>query len=955
MSPDDIMASLSHKIEQFESGDTLPITQPEALGELVSLVNSYDVLRDGMSLELLELAGGFHWCRAKARSAGRGDAEFSYALSLMARKADNFASLEFDKHYFSFLANEYLMRVGTGEDELARQAAISFASDVLNLLYDIHPARPALLANLAWTHQSRYEALGHRHDLDQAIDRVRASWESITDGQAQKSVLRDMLVSLLQARLEESGQEKDSEELASIQSSAVNSARSSRNLPDFKYDLRALSVSAASFKALIERTLSFPLAEELASHLGETKAGDLVVESALKRLDIARLVDVLIESGYSNFLAMKLDNEVGKSIVFSFPLIGPPLRTLNIGLGSSAHVRGLWENLAADEAGRSLSTSLLCQQWDWAAQIYVDLVVGESTEQAITTIARNEGGRELARLLGATDAGASFLRKMINDRRFLKLGHELLDSGPGRRSLADLCGSPAMVGFVEDLIARDDAEELLTDILESRYVADVLAPLAGAGELAELHEAIVDSKRRSALADRLAAPIASRGDASAEQIDIATLLLPSLIAPLLKTWLTSIGVAATAEVVYIAAVIAVTHRVDASGGRGDAPQGDDGLWIPLSTHNRPPHDSDLWRRVIGARLRDGVPTVDPADFEDSERLVGAAYRYMTTKDLGHPSPTHQDRILLSLAYTWHRFGDDDEEGTVDYGSKDRLYGSKADELVDLEAIREAVRAAVEGTPRERWVRRLGDILINLAASGIFAAIAFAVSKLMGLAPNADAQVYEIDRMLAQDMDRWRVEANGGGTADSEWTSDDELALIFCIHVLSLTTISGAYERRHARRDDIAEDEMVTPALRLNTEFHVIQAENLGMNVVDASEIGSQDALVIQGRDHQIPHPPGAMVITLDEMLQWQSMIDAVMAAAREDADVTRQFTLALDQVAESQDWRELSSVLRRIVGVDRADSLLQDLGTSALDPATASQIIASAMAKQSSTSPGEDP
>ena len=830
MPGDATIASLNHKMEQFESGNASPITQPEALGELVSLVHSDDVLRDGLSLQLIKLAGGFHFYRAKAMSKGSDSTEFAYSAALMVRHIDSIVGLEYDKGYFVFLANEYLAQVGTGPDESARQAAIDFVSDVSDLLYDIHPNRPALLANLAWAHQSRYVALGHWHDLDQAIDRARSSLALIADWQPNKSVVRETLVSLLRTRLEERGQEQDSEELADIQSSTVSSTYSSTGLPDFKYDLRSLSVNAASFKALIERSITFPLGEELASHLSETKAGDLVVEAALRRLDIMTLVNILVESDYSDVLATRLDNEVGKSIVFSFPLIGPPLRDLSMGLASSTPGRGLWENLASCEAGRSLSTSLLCQQWDWASRIFVDLVTSESTEQIIRAVAHSEGGRELARLLGTTEAGVSFLREMIHDRRFLKLGRELLDSGSSRRFLADLCGSPAMEGLVEGLLAREDAEELLTGVLESKYVTDVLAPLADGEESVELHEAIADSTRRSSLADRLAAPITGHGDASAEQIDIATLLLPSLIAPVLKTWLASIGVAATAEIVYIAAVIAVTERVEASGGRGGESQSSDELWIPRSTHQRPPEDSDLWRRVIGARLQDGIPAVDASDLEYSERLASAIYRYMTTKDLGHPAPTHQDRILIQLASAWYLAGRNDDKGraVIDLRSRDR---HEADELpVNLETVQEAVRAALKGTARDRWMRRLEDILINLAATGIAAALADAVAHLMHLAPSADAQVYEIDLRLAQDIDRWRSKLSREIPADAEWTSDDELALIFCMHALSVTMISGAYERRYIQRGEAVGPEVVTPALRVNDEFLVIKAQNDGMDV-----------------------------------------------------------------------------------------------------------------------------
>ncbi|MEV3923020.1 hypothetical protein [Actinomadura coerulea] len=53
--------SLNRRIEQFEAGDAVPITRPEALGEQVSLVHSPDVLRDGLPLPMIQLAGGFHW------------------------------------------------------------------------------------------------------------------------------------------------------------------------------------------------------------------------------------------------------------------------------------------------------------------------------------------------------------------------------------------------------------------------------------------------------------------------------------------------------------------------------------------------------------------------------------------------------------------------------------------------------------------------------------------------------------------------------------------------------------------------------------------------------------------------------------------------------------------------------------------------------------------------------
>lgn len=821
--------SLNRRIERFEAGDAVPITRPEALGELVSLVHSPDVLRDGLPLPMIQLAGGFHWCRAKARSRGSDDPEFAYAASLMARRIDGLTGLEFDKQYLAFLANDYLAQVGTGEDEPLRQAAIDFASDVADLLYDVHPALPVLLANLALTHESRFAELRNRRDLDQAIDRTRSSLALIADGLPQKPVLRSRLISLLETRSEEDASARDSSELAAIRASAPSPTPSARPLPDFRYDLRSLSVSSTSFKPLIERALFFPRSEELADHLSETRAGNLVVESALRRLDFAALVEVLVENGYSDLLATKLAHGPADSVVFSFPLIGVPLKALNHGLASSAPGRRILESLAGCEAGRSLSTSLLCRRWDWASRIFIDLAGSESTEQVLRAVAHAEGGRELARLLAATDDGGSFIRKMIDDRWFLLLGRDLLSSGPGRRFLADLCGSPASEVLIEELLARDDAEQLLAEIRASSYVADVLTPLADSGELADLHEAVADSARRSRLAERLAA---GEGDADAGRADLATLLLPALMAPVLKLWLASIGVAATAEVVYVAAVIAVTQRCDASDGRGGEPRSDDELWIPPSTHHRPPQDSDLWRRILGARLNDGIPAVDASDVEDSERLAGAVHHYMTTKDLSRPAPDHQDRVLLRLIEAWHLADGDHDEGrsAVEFG--DRLQ-EEPELSVSLDDLQEAVRAALEGSPRERWTKRIKEILIGVTAGSIVSvtpAIADAVARLMGLAPSPDAQVYEIDKRLAHDLDQWRAEARGGLSADSRWTSDDELALIFCLHALSLVTISGAYQRRHPPRDGAAESEPVAPAVRLNGEFTSVHAQNLGMNV-----------------------------------------------------------------------------------------------------------------------------
>lgn len=825
------VASLQRRMKQAESGDPGPVTEPAALGELVSLIRSENALYEGLPLLLIHLVGSFHFYRAKAKPQGVDKVELWQSITMMSRHIDGNTGVEFDRNYFAFLANEYLASVFGGADDRSRQDAIHFASDVVDVLYEVHPARPALLANLALNHEARFAAFAERRDLDQAIARARSSLALLAEGQPERHAVSKTLINLLHVRLEEGGKQGDSEELAALRSAPVSAPGPARELSGFTYDLRALSMVPAAFGRVIERSVAFPSAKELAQDLSETKAGDFVVDTALKRLHVMELADSLVDSAFSRHLAVKLHDEVGDSIVFALPLIGNAARILNVGLGNSDSGRRLWQKLTGNEVARNMSVSTLCRQWDWASQIYADLVADEGASSAIRDIAHSEGGCELAGLLGGDEEGISFIGEMVDNLPFLGLAGALLSSDVGRRFLVDLSGSPAMERLIETLLDRDDAREALTAVSGSRYVTEVLAGLEGGSVRRELCEAIADSARRSRLAERLAAALNEHDVTGAlESPELAALLLPSLLALILSVWLASVGVTATVEIVYVAAVIAVTERVAAPSSEGVDAQSGEELWIPPKTNLRPPPDSDQWRRVAGARLKQGVPAVEASDLEPSEGLAGAVHGYMMTKDLSQPSPDHEDRILLQLAQAWYLTDLRGDEEWSSFEGEDRLaymFGAKIrsgteEAGIDVESIQAAVRAALEETSRDRWKRRIEDILINLAATGIAALIAEAVARLMHLAPSADAQVYEIDMRVAQEIDRLRDGSN--------WTSHDELALIFCIHALSVATIAGVYERRYVQRGEPIRSEAISPPLRLNTEFHAALARQLGVEV-----------------------------------------------------------------------------------------------------------------------------
>ncbi|OXM54956.1 hypothetical protein [Amycolatopsis alba] len=802
---DEAVAELNHRIRKFEAGDTAPITQPEAVELMVSTIYGSGSLSDGLSPELLKLAGGLHWCRAKAMSAGEGSAEMVYAVKLIMRSSDDPISLEFDKHYFAFLAAEFLAVAHSSGDESLGQHAVDFASDVLDVLYDVHPMVPAILVNMAELYKARFSALDHESDLDQAVEHIRSSLTYITDDVSDKASLRAALCALLQTRFEHSGREEDSAEIAELRSHSQSVPSTAVASQRFGYALRALSVDRGSMRAMIDRAVTFPRAEELAEHLSETKAGNLVVEAIMKRFDVSAFADEVADTDRGDYLVLRLGDGVGDSVVRSFPLVGERVNQLSCGLAASTSGRKLWSRIAGSESGRDLALTLLRREWKWAAQAFVDLFAAERSEAAIKSLAHGEDGRELVRLLAGDDDGVSLVVEMVKDKRFVELCAALLESESARRFLVDLSGSVAMEGCVDQLLSRAEAAQLVMQLLSSDCMTQVVAPKAGTAELSVIWEAIVDSSKRRTLVDRLADVVAGEKGRDAEVDKLCALLLPCLLAPVLGVVLSSVGVTATAEVVFVAAVIAVTERPDRLAEQVK----DDDLWIPPTTHQQPSPDSDVWIKVMGDRLRDGVPAVEASDGENLDRLAGAVYDYMVRKDLVNPAPMHQDRVLSALVAGW-----------------------KADEKesVDLTAVQDTVQAALKRTPKDRWKTLLGGILIGLSGNGIYDGIMGLAKMLMSQAPSPDAQVYEIDLGLARDIDRWRAAVIDSRDDGLQWTSDDELGLIFCLHALSVAVIAGVYTRRYVRTNDQEEPGVVVARLRLNPEFAAVHARSLGMDV-----------------------------------------------------------------------------------------------------------------------------
>jgi tetratricopeptide (TPR) repeat protein len=75
----------------------------------------------------------------------------------------------------------------------------------------------------------------------------------------------------------------------------------------------------------------------------------------------------------------------------------------------------------------------------------------------------------------------------------------------------------------------------------------------------------------------------------------------------------------------------------------------------------------------------------------------------------------------------------------------------------------------------------------------------------------------------------------------------------------------------------------------------------------------------------------------DDLQQWEPVIAASVAAASGDSEAAAQLAPVLEQLAQDSDWAALTVVLRRIIGGDRAGSLLN--GLDPVDTAIAGQVL----------------
>ena len=97
--------------------------------------------------------------------------------------------------------------------------------------------------------------------------------------------------------------------------------------------------------------------------------------------------------------------------------------------------------------------------------------------------------------------------------------------------------------------------------------------------------------------------------------------------------------------------------------------------------------------------------------------------------------------------------------------------------------------------------------------------------------------------------------------------------------------------------------------------------------------------------------PGQDPAIQQQLQQWEPVIAATAAAVGGDSGAATQLAPLLDQMAQQEDWRELAGVLRRIIGGERDDGLLQ--GLDPVDTAITSQVLAR-LAQPPDTSPRED-
>lgn len=84
--------------------------------------------------------------------------------------------------------------------------------------------------------------------------------------------------------------------------------------------------------------------------------------------------------------------------------------------------------------------------------------------------------------------------------------------------------------------------------------------------------------------------------------------------------------------------------------------------------------------------------------------------------------------------------------------------------------------------------------------------------------------------------------------------------------------------------------------------------------------------------------PGQDPAIQDHLQQWEPYIADTVAAAGGDSDAAAEFTPTLDELARNPDWVALAAVLRRIIGGERGDGLLD--GLDPIDTAIATEILA---------------
>ena len=141
-------------------------------------------------------------------------------------------------------------------------------------------------------------------------------------------------------------------------------------------------------------------------------------------------------------------------------------------------------------------------------------------------------------------------------------------------------------------------------------------------------------------------------------------------------------------------------------------------------------------------------------------------------------------------------------------------------------------------------------------------------------------------------------------------------------------------RRDAGREDLPGtiDEVILVAeqsegVHLDQLITVLQPDRQAVAAVLA-EILRAAADTRPGQGSDIQH----------RLQQWEPVIAAAVAAGGGDRDAAAQLTPVLEQLAQIRDWAALAAVLRRIIGGERADSLLE--GLDLIDAVIAGQVLA---------------